>query len=113
MKKIHTAIWIVLSLGTISPIAHAQTSPAVPVTIDNYNRAQSDVYFALIAKGGGFGSSGTGAATSPKLGNLCRILPNPPIQFATLEIGAIRLKSHGKRRGFFVPATPLVRNIYR
>jgi len=31
------------------------SSPTVPVTIDNYNRAQSDVYFALIANGGGFG----------------------------------------------------------
>lgn len=43
MKKSHTAIWAALSLGAISPIARAQTppSPAVPVTIDNYNRAQS------------------------------------------------------------------------
>jgi len=57
MKKLHTAIWMALSLGTISPIAGGQTpsSPTVPVTIDNYNRAQSDIYFALIAKGGGFG----------------------------------------------------------
>ena len=57
MKKMYTAIWMVLSLGAISPIARAQTpsSPTVPVTIDNYNRAQTDVYFALIAKGGGFG----------------------------------------------------------
>jgi hypothetical protein len=47
------AITMALSLGAIGPIAHAQTpqSPAVPVTIDNYNRAQSDVYFALIANG--------------------------------------------------------------
>jgi hypothetical protein len=60
MKKIHTAIWMALSLGAISPIARTQTpsSPTVPVTVDNYNRAQSDVYFALIAKGGGFGKCG-------------------------------------------------------
>lgn len=56
MKK-HTAIWMALSLGAISPIARTQkpSSQTVPVTIDNYNRAQSDVYFALISKGGGFG----------------------------------------------------------
>jgi hypothetical protein len=51
MNKI--CIWLILSLAAMSPIARAQTtsSPTVPVTIDNYNRAQSDVYFALIAKG--------------------------------------------------------------
>ena len=31
----------------------------MPVTIDNHNRAKSDVYFALIAKGGDLASSGT------------------------------------------------------
>src|SRR5207245_11262482 len=58
MKKIHTAIWMALSLAALSPIARAQTpsSPTVPVTIDNYNRAQSDVYFALIAQSGGSGT---------------------------------------------------------
>ena len=57
MNKIHTAIWLTLSLAAMSPIALPQTppGPTVPVTIDNYNRAQSDVYFALIAKGSGFG----------------------------------------------------------
>ncbi len=67
MKKIHTAIWMALSLGAISPIARTQTpsSPTVPVTIDNYNRAQSDVYFALIAKGGGFGKFRHGRDLAP------------------------------------------------
>jgi hypothetical protein len=57
MKKIHTAICTSLLLAAINPMAFAQepSSLTVPVTIDNYNRAQSDVYFALIAKGGGFG----------------------------------------------------------
>jgi hypothetical protein len=38
-------------------MASAQESARlpVPVTIDNYNRAQTDVYFRLIATGGGFG----------------------------------------------------------
>lgn len=67
MKKSHMAIWMTLPLGAISPIARAQTppSPAVPVTIDNYNRAQSDVYFALIAKGGGFGKFSHGRDLAP------------------------------------------------
>ena len=57
MKKIRTAIWIALLVGPMSPIVRAQTSSSgtVPVTIDNYDRAQSDVYFGLIAKGGAFG----------------------------------------------------------
>lgn len=67
MKNINTAIWMALSLGAISPIARAQTtsSPTVSVTIDNYNRAQSDVYFALIAKGGGFGKFSHGRDLAP------------------------------------------------
>ena len=67
MKKIHAAIWIALSLGAIRPSASAQTpsSQPVSVTIDNYNRAQSDVYFALIAKGGGFGKFRHGRELAP------------------------------------------------
>ena len=62
-----TAIWMALSLGAMSSIARSQTasSPAVPVTIDNYNRAQSDVYFALIAKGGAFGKFSHGRSLAP------------------------------------------------
>lgn len=39
---------------TLSLLA-ATSSAATVVTVDNYNRAQTDVYFALIAKAGGFG----------------------------------------------------------
>jgi hypothetical protein len=58
MKKIHTGISMALWLtAATSPIALAQqpSGPTLPVTIDNYNRAQTDIYFALIARGGGFG----------------------------------------------------------
>jgi hypothetical protein len=57
MKKIYTHIWMALSLAAMGPVAVAQQppGPTVPVTIDNYNRAQTDVYFALVVKGGGFG----------------------------------------------------------
>jgi hypothetical protein len=57
VRKIATTIGIALGLAVVCAIASGQTSPgpAVPVTIDNYNRAQSDFYFGLIVKGGGFG----------------------------------------------------------
>jgi len=56
MKKIHAAIWMALSLGRQAPL-HCQTPliPTVSVTIDNYNRAQTDVNFAGVVKNGGFG----------------------------------------------------------
>ncbi len=51
----------------MSPIAlpQARSGPTVAVTIDNYNRAQSDVYFSLIAKGGGFGKFRHGRDLAP------------------------------------------------
>ncbi len=57
MKRFLANMWTALSLMATSSLALAQTAPGptVPVTIDNYNRAQSDVYFSLIASSGGFG----------------------------------------------------------
>src|SRR5882724_11087835 len=40
-------------VATIS--AQTTASPAQPVTVDNYNRAQTDVYFAGVVRNGGFG----------------------------------------------------------
>src|SRR5260370_16833135 len=67
MKKIHAAIWMALSLGATSPIALAQTPliPTVSVTIDNYNRAQTDVNFAGVVKNGGFGKIRHGRELAP------------------------------------------------
>lgn len=51
-------VWCVLRLGVfvaLTSAALAQDLLLSPVTVDNYNRAQTDVYFGLIAKGGGFG----------------------------------------------------------
>ena len=51
-------VWCVLRLGVfvaLTSVALAQDLSPSPVTVDNYNRAQTDVYFGLIAKGGGFG----------------------------------------------------------
>jgi len=46
-----------MSLVMASSVASAQTptSQAELVTVENYNRAQTDVYFAGVAKNGGFG----------------------------------------------------------
>lgn len=77
MKRIHTAMWLTLALTAMSAVALPQTpsSPIVPVTIDNYNRAQSDVYFAGIAKGGGFGKFRHGRDLAP-IGQKGIIRPN-------------------------------------
>ena len=104
MKKIHTVIWMVLSLAVISSIALAQTlsDPTVPVTIDNYNRAQSDVYFALIAKGGGFGKFRHGRDIAP-IGRGGIIRPNRDTLYslAVFDLDAgpvtIALPDPGKR----------------
>lgn len=58
MKKICS---IVLLLSTVSPIASvaraesAAVDTAVPVTADNFPRAESDLYFSRLAKDGAFG----------------------------------------------------------
>jgi hypothetical protein len=57
MKKTNTRILAAMSLTMASSAASAQTaaSPAEPVTIANYSRAQTDVYFAGAVKNGAFG----------------------------------------------------------
>ncbi|QPF84558.1 DUF1254 domain-containing protein [Bradyrhizobium genosp. L] len=52
-----TSIVAAMSWALAGSVASAQTAtrPAQPVTVENYNRAQTDVYFAGVAKGGGFG----------------------------------------------------------
>jgi hypothetical protein len=57
MRNFRTEICAASLLAAASSVALAQSpsDAAVPVTVDNYDRAQSDVYFALNVKGGGFG----------------------------------------------------------
>jgi hypothetical protein len=57
MRNFRTEICAASLLAATSSVALAQSpsGTTVPVTIDNYNRAQSDVYFALNVKGGSFG----------------------------------------------------------
>lgn len=54
-NRIRAALCVGVSLALMKPASAQEASrPPVPVTIDNYNRAQTDVYFGLIAKAGGF-----------------------------------------------------------
>src|SRR5215470_10826975 len=67
MRKISMRILAALSLMTANPVASAQTTalPAEAVTVDNYNRAQTDVNFAGVVKNGGFGEFRHGRELAP------------------------------------------------
>jgi hypothetical protein len=56
-----------MSLVIASSVISAQTtaSPVEPVTVENYNRAQTDAYFAGVVKNGGFGKFGHGRELAP------------------------------------------------
>src|ERR1700751_3890719 len=67
MRKTSTRILAAMSLLMASSVALAQTTapPAASVTVDNYNRAQTDVYFAGVVKNGGFGKFRHGRELAP------------------------------------------------
>jgi hypothetical protein len=67
MKKTSMRILAGMSLLMASSVVSAQTtaSPAQPVTVDNYNRAQTDIYFAGVVKNGGFGKFRHGRELAP------------------------------------------------
>src|SRR6516225_4300840 len=67
MTKTSKRILAAMSLLIASSVALTQTtaSPAEPVTVDNYNRAQTDVYFAGVVKNGGFGKFRHGRELAP------------------------------------------------
>jgi Protein of unknown function (DUF1254) len=64
-----------------APSAQTTASPTKPVTIDNYNRAQTDVYFAGVVKNGGFGKFRHGRE------------PPPPVQQGIVRPGRETLYS--------------------
>jgi len=72
-RKLGTAIGMVVSAITMSAVismspataAQSLPGPAVPVTLDNYNRAQADVYFAGAVKNGALGKFFHGRALAP------------------------------------------------
>jgi len=74
MTNLSKRILAAMSLVIASSVASAQTtvSPAEPVTADNYNRAQTDVYFAGVVKNSGFGKFGHGRELAPPLSRASR-----------------------------------------
>src|SRR5258708_12465772 len=69
---------IILSLGhaTFALAQPVPQTPAVPVTADNYNRAQTDVYFGQTVKAGALGKFRRGRELAPTVNP--RILPPNP-----------------------------------
>jgi hypothetical protein len=70
MRNSHAHIRAGLLLAATSSVALAQSpsSAAVSVTIDNYNRAQTDVYFGQTVKAGAFGKFRHGRELAPVVG---------------------------------------------
>src|SRR5215469_5876838 len=67
MRNFHTEICAASLLAATGSVALAQTpsDTAVPVAIDNYNRAQTDVYFGQTVKAGAFGKFRHGRELAP------------------------------------------------
>jgi hypothetical protein len=67
MNSTGMRILAAMSLVVASTVASAQTtaSPAEPVTVETYDRAQTDVNFAGVAKAGGFGTFRHGRELAP------------------------------------------------
>jgi hypothetical protein len=67
MKKAHAITLAVMSAAMASSLALAQTpaSQTQLVTVENYSRAQTDVYFAGVVKNGGFGKFRHGRELAP------------------------------------------------
>jgi hypothetical protein len=67
MTNLRTSVCVALSLAATGSVALAQqpSGTAVPVAIDNYIRAQSDVYFGQTVKAGAFGKFRHGRELAP------------------------------------------------
>src|SRR5437763_248006 len=67
MKKTHTRILAAKSLVIASATASARATASSTelVTVENYNRAQTDVNFAGVVKNGGFGKFRHGRELAP------------------------------------------------
>src|SRR4029077_4469092 len=104
MKKTSMRILVGMSLLMASSVVSAQTtaSPAQPVTVDNYNRAQTDVYFAGVVKSGGFGKFRHGRELAPPVQQgIVRPNRDTLYSFAIVDLDAgpvtITLPDAGKR----------------
>jgi len=104
MKETHMRILAAMSLVMASSVASAQTptSQAELVTVENYNRAQTDVYFAGVVKNGGFGKFGHGRELAlPAQQGIPRPNRDTLYSFAIADLNAgpvmITLPDAGKR----------------
>jgi hypothetical protein len=103
MKKTSTRILAAMSLVMASSITSAQTaSPTELVTVENYNRAQTDVNFAGVVKNGGFGKFRHGRELAPPAQQgIVRPNRDTLYSFAVVDLDAgpvtITLPDAGKR----------------
>src|SRR5437899_11118433 len=91
MTKTSMRILAAMSLVIASSLASAQTtaSPAEPVTVDNYNRAQTDINFAGVVKNGGFGKFRHGRELPPPAQQgIVRPNRDTLYSFATVDLAA-------------------------
>src|SRR5882672_10480059 len=91
MTKTSMRILAAMSLVIASSLASAQTtaSPAEPVTVENYNRAQTDVNFAGVVKNGGFGKFRHGRElASPVQQGIVRPNRDTLYSFAVVDLDA-------------------------
>jgi hypothetical protein len=93
-----------MSLVIASSVTSAQTtaSPAEPVTVENYNRAQTDVYFTGVVKNGGFGKFRHGRELAPPVQQgIVRPNRDTLYSFAVFDLNAgpvtVTLPEAGKR----------------
>jgi hypothetical protein len=104
MRNSRTQICAALSLAATSSVALAQapSGTAVPVTVDNYIRAQSDVYFGQTVKAGALGKFRHGRELAP-IDSRGILRPNrdPLYSFAVFDFDAgpvtVTLPDTGKR----------------
>jgi hypothetical protein len=104
MGRTSMRIVAAMSLVVASSVAWAQTtaSPAEPVTVENYNRAQTDVNFAAVVKNGGFGKFRHGRELAPPVQQgIVRPNRDTLYSFAIVDLDAapvtITLPDAGKR----------------
>jgi hypothetical protein len=104
MTTTRMRIVVATSLVIASSVASAQTtaSSAEPVTVENYNRAQTDIDFAGVVKNGGFGKFRHGRELAPPVQQgIVRPNRDTLYSFAIVDLDAgavtITLPDAGKR----------------
>jgi len=104
MRSFRTEICATSLLAATASVALAQapSGNAVPVTVDNYNRAQSDVYFGQTVKAGAFGKFRHGRELAPIVSRgIVRPNRDTLYSFAVFDFDAgpvtVKLPDAGKR----------------